>query len=219
MQEMDPKRIVRYMNCFHDAVSAAIIEQGGIVTQIQGDSATAVFGVPFENEDDTLRAVTAALNLQRSMEDTNKLLQGLSLPAMNIGIGISTGDATCGAIGPQNLTQYQVFGVPLQLASEMEKIADLFGSPILVCSITRELVKDAFHIRQVDVCSVRGQAQSNTIFEIMGSIEIDLKHDVMTVFIFFNIDNDMLRIRYFRIQSKKLAVCDYAFQESHFTFR
>jgi adenylate cyclase len=110
MEEMSPPRIVKYLNCFHDAVSTAVIEWGGIVTNIQGDSATAVFGVPYTTSHDSSNAANAAISLKGYMETTNEILQGISLPAMSIGIGIATGTATCGAIGSKHNLQYQVFG-------------------------------------------------------------------------------------------------------------
>lgn len=117
-EEMSPARIVQYLNYFHEAVFAAVIERGGkgnylntgIVTQTNGDSATVVFGIPYSDIDTSSHAITSAVKLQGSMEETNLALQGSSLPAMSIGIGISTGMVTSGAIGPKHLLQYTAFG-------------------------------------------------------------------------------------------------------------
>jgi class 3 adenylate cyclase len=81
------------------------------------------------------------------------------------------------------LEVYIVNVAPLYLASELEKMGNVYGSPILMCSTTRDLVKDQFHIRQLDVCTIRGSEELHTIYEIMGTAQQDLKHDVMTVLV------------------------------------
>ena len=191
MAEVSPERIVKYLNCFHEAVSSAVQSKGGIITQCQGDCVVAVFGAPLPIGETSFMAASAAIQLQASMEEVNFTLQGLSLPALNVGVGLSTGFAICGGIGPAHHLQYQAIGEPLYLAVELEKLACVYGSSIVIDEVTREVIKERFHIRQLDSVIIRGKDTAQLLFEIFGTAETNLKHDVMTV-TFFYLDHDLL---------------------------
>src|SRR5512146_3019607 len=60
----------------HQRVSAAVYHYEGTIAQLLGDGVLAFFGAPITHEDDPIRAVRAALDLQRSIEDYSQQLKG-----------------------------------------------------------------------------------------------------------------------------------------------
>jgi hypothetical protein len=66
-------------------------------------------------------------------------------------------------------------------ASELEKLADIYGCHNLIDSKTHELIQNSFHSRQIDIVKVQGIEELMTIHEILGTAEQELKHDIMTV--------------------------------------
>ncbi|KAI8925193.1 hypothetical protein BC831DRAFT_436089 [Entophlyctis helioformis] len=184
---LSPTKIVEYLNNFYDTVAEAVQSENGIIIKLAGDSATAVFGMPFPHHDDSRRAMSAALKIRHAMEDLNKRHEESELPGIRVGVGIATGDALCGAIGPTRAQEYSVVGEPLLLAHRLEEIAKVYGTALMTTDTCREEVKELFHAREVDITTIRGFSSPMTIYEVMASSDHDLQHDVMTTLICFEL--------------------------------
>src|SRR5262245_41697245 len=63
-ERLDPESTRRVMGRYFDSMRAAIERHGGTVEKFIGDAVMAVFGVPVVHEDDALRAVRAATDMQ-----------------------------------------------------------------------------------------------------------------------------------------------------------
>jgi class 3 adenylate cyclase len=59
------------VGAYLDAASAAVMEMGGKVAKKLGDGLMALFGYPVAEENDSERAVRAALTIQRSLAELN----------------------------------------------------------------------------------------------------------------------------------------------------
>ena len=65
-ERLDAESARRFMDRYYEAMRAAVDAHGGIVTQLLGDGVKAVFGAPHVAEDDAVRAVRAAVAMQRA---------------------------------------------------------------------------------------------------------------------------------------------------------
>ena len=65
----DPEVVRRRVNRFFETVSHCVERHGGIVEKFAGDAVLAAFGVPQAHEDDSLRAVRAALAVRRAIDE------------------------------------------------------------------------------------------------------------------------------------------------------
>ena len=72
---------------------SAVERHGGRVEKFIGDAVVALFGVPDAHEDDGLRAVRAAIEMQQGLEALNEA-SPIPLAAR---IGITTGEVSCRA--------------------------------------------------------------------------------------------------------------------------
>jgi adenylate cyclase len=68
----------------------------------------------------------------------------------------------------------------------MQFIANIYGARILVDISTKELIKDSYHLREVDLISY-GQHSNLTLFEIMASTEDDTDHELLTTIISYEL--------------------------------
>ena len=66
-------------------------------------------------------------------------------------------------------------------AKRLQDLSRIYGVSILVCEDTRQIIKDTFHTREVDLVYVQGRVKPVVIFEVMGRADKDLAHDMMTV--------------------------------------
>jgi hypothetical protein len=71
-----------------DAATAAVTEMGGHVAKKLGDGLMVLFGYPVAQENDSERAVRAALSIQRALAELNRNNAGAGKPALNARIGV-----------------------------------------------------------------------------------------------------------------------------------
>src|SRR5947207_11468706 len=95
-EQLDPEPLRELMGSWYDAMRAAVEAHGGTVEKFIGDAVMAVFGLPRAHEDDALRAVRAALDMQRAVERLNASLAERQVPELRIRIRINTGEVVTG---------------------------------------------------------------------------------------------------------------------------
>ena len=86
LAEGDPEAYRRVQTRFFERMREIVEQHGGTVEKFIGDEVMAVFGVPAVHEDDALRAVRAAQEMQQALPE-------LGLQAR---IGINTGEVLAG---------------------------------------------------------------------------------------------------------------------------
>src|SRR3954465_13898164 len=133
-ENLDPESLRAIMGRYFDAMREVLERHGGTVEKFIGDAVMAVFGVPALHEDDALRAVRAAVEVQDA-------LRALEVSAR---IGGSTGAVT-GLSDPG--TDLHVSGAVASLASQLEGRAPAGG--VLLADETYRLVRDAVRVEAV----------------------------------------------------------------------
>lgn len=166
----DPQRLVRILNTFLTALSAAIEAQGGVVEEYMGDGAKAIFGAPITHPEDAPRAVRAALALQASMPEVDAGVRALGGAPLQIGIGINTGEAVAGKMGSLSRLKYTVVGDSVNVASRLEGLTRHYGVKIVVSETTRARCPDLV-FRELDRVRVKGRDGPLVIFEPLGATE------------------------------------------------
>jgi predicted ATPase/class 3 adenylate cyclase len=86
----DPEDVQARIERYHRKLRAQIEAYGGTVEKFIGDAVMAVFGAPVAHEDDPERAVRAALEILRAIEELNEEEPGLDL---SVRVGVNTGEA------------------------------------------------------------------------------------------------------------------------------
>jgi class 3 adenylate cyclase len=132
--ELDPEVYRGLISRYFDVARRPIHRHGGTVEKFIGDAVMAVFGVPDLHEDDALRAVRAAGEVQAA-------LRNLSIEAR---IGISTGEVHVLSAPGEDL---HVSGAAAGTASQLEGRAPAGG--VLLDDETHRLVRDAVRAEQI----------------------------------------------------------------------
>ena len=70
-ERLDPEVLAGVLRRYFSALRAVIEKHGGTVEKFIGDAVVGVFGVPMLHEDDALRAVKAALEIQAAVDRLN----------------------------------------------------------------------------------------------------------------------------------------------------
>src|SRR6187431_2214450 len=116
-ERLDPEAL-RTLLTRHFSSARAILERhGGTVEKFIGDAVMAVFGIPVIHEDDALRAIRAALELQAGV---NAINAESTVPAtLAVRIGINTGEVVSGSDKGETL----VTGDTVNTAARLEQAA------------------------------------------------------------------------------------------------
>src|SRR5271166_2236923 len=101
------------VNAYLDEASKAVTGLGGHVLKRLGDGLMALFGYPQAQENDSERAVRAALAIQRALSDLNSRNAAKSAPELSARIGIESGPVVVEATG-------EVFGDAPNVAARVQ---------------------------------------------------------------------------------------------------
>lgn len=135
----DPEEMVQLLNRYLEKMSKIIIRYDGIIDEIIGDAILAVFGAPESHDDDPERAIACALEMQNCLETLNKEIIDSGYPALEMGIGINTGNVIVGNIGSELRMKYGIVGDAVNRVSRIE--SNSIGGQVLIGKSTFSLVK------------------------------------------------------------------------------
>tara|TARA_R110002072_G_scaffold303099_1_gene493369 strand:- start:53841 stop:55442 length:1602 start_codon:yes stop_codon:yes gene_type:complete len=167
------REIVPLLNRFLTMMVKVVEDHhGGNVNKFLGDGFMALFGIGLDsrkNADGTQHAraaVHAGLEMIRQLEQMNSELAGDHVPDLGIGIGLHCGSAIVGSIGSSDRLEYTAIGDTVNLASRVEGLTKLVGSPLLVTRAVRERLGDEYVLNELDPQNVKGQSQPIEIFSV-----------------------------------------------------
>ena len=125
--------VVARLNDFYGRVVPVLERHGGHANKFVGDGLLAVFGAPKRLTDHADRAMLAALDIVRTVQDS----YGDSL---RIGIGVNSGSVLAGTIGGGGHVEFTVIGDVVNTAHRVEELTRLTGDDVLVTEATRRLL-------------------------------------------------------------------------------
>ncbi|HEX8723533.1 MAG TPA: adenylate/guanylate cyclase domain-containing protein [Pyrinomonadaceae bacterium] len=160
-----PERVVQLLNNYFTAMSDVIFAHGGTLDKYLGDGLMALFGAPAATPEDACNAVSAAVRMQRRMEDINAQLRADGLAEIAIGIGLHTGVATVGYIGSERRSEYTAIGDTVNLAARLEQNA-LPGQILLSDATARAAEGAGCDFSPRPPITVKNRVQPVPIFEV-----------------------------------------------------
>jgi len=165
-ERLPAETVVEMINVFLGRMTEVIQHYQGTIDEFIGDAILAIFGAPVQREDDALRAVRCAVEMQLAMQDVNCRFDELGYPAIEMGIGINTGEAIVGNIGSEKRTKYGVVGRVVNTASRIESYT--IGGQILVADATRSECQNLLRIDGHMTVTPKGLIEPITIYDIGG---------------------------------------------------
>ena len=153
-ERLDPEALSAVLTTYFEAARAVIEGHGGSVVKFIGDAIMAVFGLPVAHEDDAMRAVRAAHDIQQSIAQINPDLShryGVTIAAR---MGVHTGEV---ASEGRNVDENLIFGDTANTAARLEQHAG--PGEVLLGRATYGLVRDRVVVEPVAAMSVKGKSE------------------------------------------------------------
>jgi len=166
----EPEEIVEKLNQYFEIATRTIRYHGGYVDKFIGDAVLGVFGVPVYKENHVIRAVMAALDMQKAFfekgKNGNDLLQ-------SVGIGINSGVVVSGNIGSQDRMEYTVIGNSVNLAAHLYRLAS--PGEIIISKSVYTNIKALIEVEPLPPQYIKGKSEPVETFKLLG---IQEKHHV-----------------------------------------
>ena len=177
-EEMIPEDLMLQLSEYLGRLATVIGEEHGTVDKYVGDGLMAFWGAPLPNPDHAYHACIAALRCQEVVAELNQAWQQTGKPLFTTRIGLHTGETLVGNMGSSERMNYTVLGDSVNLASRLEAINKIYGTGIIISLSTYHLVADRFHVRPLDIVTVKGKRQGVLLYELVGEKEQTLPEQV-----------------------------------------
>ena len=156
--------VVDMLNRYFAAMGDIIVDYGGVIDKLMGDSILVTFGLPESSPNDIENAIACAVEMQLAMNDFNAENLARNMPEIYMGIGINSGDVVVGALGSEHYSEYTVIGEEVNLTSRIE--AHCLRGQILLSEHTKDLAIDFVEVGPPNSVEVKGARDPVRLFEV-----------------------------------------------------
>jgi class 3 adenylate cyclase/pSer/pThr/pTyr-binding forkhead associated (FHA) protein len=169
----NPEQTTVIVNRIFDALTAEIVRYDGWVVKFAGDNIMAIFGAPRAHEDDPERCVKAALAMLGALEKFNRQLRRQLGLAIQMRVGIASGQVVYGEVGGGDFRRLDVMGPSVNLASRLEHASRV--GHITVSEAVHSRARRAFVFNPLppqELKGIRGPVQAYEVVRERGSTEV-----------------------------------------------
>jgi len=161
-ENLEPEKLVDILNEYLSMAAASILMYEGTLDKFMGDAVMGIFNAPLDQKDHVLRAVRAAMAMQRAIADYHHNIgnkRGLSF-----GIGIHVGEAVVGNIGMSDRMDYTAIGDTVNLAKRIQENTP--GDKILISDDVHRVINGSVKSTFFKEMKVKGRKQPVKTYEL-----------------------------------------------------
>ena len=170
--KQDPEALTDLINRLLTTLSNEILECEGTIDKYMGDCIMAFWNAPASQEKHAQMAIEAGVRMRKALKELNDELVGEGKLAMEIGIGINTGDCIVGNMGSDKRFDYTVLGDAVNLAARLEGQSGQYGVNIVLGEETAKQIPD-LKLIELDLIAVKGKTEPVRIYTYLSDLHID----------------------------------------------
>ncbi len=168
-EKHQPEEVVSLLNEYLGAMTSIVFEHDGTLDKFVGDAIMALWGAPVGQPDHAERACRCAVTMIRKLEELQKKWTAEGKYAIDIGIGINTGDMVVGNMGAEGKKMdYTVIGDNVNLGARLEGLTRKYNNHIIISEFTYAKVKDIVKVNELGSVTVKGKEQPVVIYDLVG---------------------------------------------------
>jgi len=162
VEQMSPTENIGFINAYIGYMEPAVLAHGGFIDSYVGDAIMALF------DGSATPAVEAAVAMFRALEAFNTERVALGAVAVDIGIGVSTGQLTLGTIGGAERLKCGVIGDAVNVAARIESLTKRYRVRLLISGQAYAGLGPALRraTRLIDRVRVAGHGEPIELFEV-----------------------------------------------------
>lgn len=162
-ERVTPREVFAMLNAYFDAIVPAVARgEGGTVDKFIGDAIMLTFNTRGDQPDHALRAARAGLALQREAAR----VQATQPDWPRFRVGINSGSAIVGLLGPRGARSYTVVGDVVNVASRLESSAA--AGEVVVGEATREALGPGAAVESLGEIALKGKAESVRTYRLVS---------------------------------------------------
>jgi class 3 adenylate cyclase len=165
---LEPRAVGEMLRDALSEMTRVVFEHGGTLPVCGGDTLLALYNAPLDDPAHARSALRTALELQeRMMQLVARWPTRLGV-GMRPGIGIATGEAVVGTMGPVDRQTYTAVGATVELASALQSLVREHGRPIVIDEATRQRLDGAFLTRRLAEARGAGSASPVLVHAVLA---------------------------------------------------
>jgi adenylate cyclase len=162
-----PQETVAMLNTFFTGMANVIFKYEGNLDKFIGDCVMATWGPPITHPDDAARALKCALEMLDAINEMNAQREAQGRKAIEVGIGVNTGQAVVGYIGSSDRHEFTAIGDSVNTSSRLCGVAK--GGEILASEATIRRAGPGFKVEPVSVLQVKGKEKGVATYRVLAS--------------------------------------------------
>lgn len=162
-ERLPPEATVAILNELFTILTQLVFKHDGTVDKFIGDCVMAFWNAPGDQADHVRRALECAEDMQSWLETGNERWRAKYGVAIELAIGIHTGEAIVGNIGSEKRMEYTAIGNVVNLAARLEAVAR--PSQILVTDAVKLAAGDDYPMLDADLHRLTGWAEPVHLWE------------------------------------------------------
>jgi class 3 adenylate cyclase len=177
-ENMTPEENFSFISAFNELLGPIVREFHGFIIQYLGDAIMAIF--PGGATD----SVSAAVAMQRAVENFNGKQVLKNLPVIQIGVGMHTGPLIMGITGDEHRLAPATISDTVNTAARIESLTKFYKADILLSAETLHAMdnREEFLLRYLGLVQLKGKQAPTGIYECFsGNKENDLEKKVATL--------------------------------------
>jgi len=164
---LDAEQLVAIIAPIASRLAGIATRYGGYVGKFAGDAILAFFGAPVAHEDDAVRALLAAGDMQRESAELFAAL-GPEARGLSLHVGVNTGYVVAGFFGGEVRMEYSVLGDAVNVAQRLEAAAP--GGAVYVGQTTYEMTRSRFAFEALGAIELKGKPEPVPCWRLAGEV-------------------------------------------------
>ena len=164
-ETMAPDEMASLLTEYFTEMVDIVFRHGGTLDKFMGDAVMAQWGAPLGAPDDADRAMAAAIEMVGALDTLNERWIGQGRPELQIGIGLSFGEAFAGNIGSERRLEFTVIGDTVNTASRLCSAAG--AHEILVTQELRNALTAPPPLDECPPMELKGKSQPLAVYRVM----------------------------------------------------
>lgn len=162
---MTAHELGQLINQFLTPMTEIVMRHKGTIDKYIGDCIMAFWNAPLDDPDHAENAVAAAQDMRRKLIELNDAWAAEGRRALQMGIGLNTGECSVGNFGSHQRFNYSLLGDPVNLASRLEGLTKVYGVDLIIGEDTAERL-DQSDLIELDLVAVKGRSRAARIYTL-----------------------------------------------------